>query len=285
MKIVVFILFNFIFANINYYNNIIPDKILVGTPITITSIINIDTIFTLFPDKVYYNDNTMIIDTIYSSSNTIIQKIKIWDSGIFNVPKIKIKIFNNNKSYIDSFYIDKIEILVDSSSISIDNIIKNKNLKNIKSNIFINIIKYSFFILIGIIFFYLLYNGKIKDKSNKNIFYLSYDEEVALKDLANIINVNVNVYKEVEQYYFIISKIFKKYLASKFFINATKMTTNEIISLLNNKRVSINLVKKIENILIKIDLIKFSKIKLNEIQLLDHKNQVIHLIKEINILD
>ena len=278
MKIIVFILFSILYG-LSAENEILPDKIFIGTPITITSVINIDPKLSLVPEYKFLSKTNIEIDSIIVNNNRIIQNLRIWNLGSHKTPRIKILIIDEKENKLDSIFIESIEINVDSTIIYNNTILDNKpllSLENINSR---NNNLYALMFFISIVFFFIFYNKKSKLNNTKTIFK-NYDKTNAVDDI-NKIKINFSSSIEIDQFYILISNIFKKYFSNKFFINANKMTSDEIIFFLKQKKINQNISLKLESILNSIDINKYSKNKSTNFQALEDKKNIIYIINII----
>ena len=277
---ILLICISFILA-IPVHHEIYPKKILIGTPITIISKIDIDTSLKFEPifDKNLYD--TIILDSLYKNNNNIIQKITLWDFGNFDLPNLEIIVLNK-KGNLDTINIDNVTIAVDSTLINNNSIKMNKSLVSIASN---NNIKFFGYILIIIFLLVLTFfianrDSKINEQDEK---ILIYNKKRAISDIDEL-SINIELNDSIREYYVNISIILRKYLMCKYFINATKMTSLEILEYF--KKININplLIKKINIILKELDISKYSNKKYNHIKIIDNKKIIIEIINELDKL-
>ncbi len=90
----------------------------------------------------------------------------------------------------------------------------------------------------------------------------------ALSELDKLVLPEKMESKELECFYISLSNIIKKYLLAKFFFNATKMTTDEILNYLRINNIPMN---GLDNLLKEADLCKFAQKKYGATTLLEVK--------------
>ena len=279
MNIIIVLLLNILYSN-NIESQISPDIIYIGTPIIISSYVNFDNEFILLDDFNLYDKNIQL-DSIYTINKKIIRKMKIWESGEYIIPKMKFFILNNEKNIIDSNYVPLVTIKVDTSIIVSNQIIQNRGLilpnnHNVKKQFV-----YIFLLILISTYLIILFSKKnIKEikQSKKNN---SYRKSHAINDINNLKIVFSSNYT-IETFYSKLSNIFKNYISSKFFINSTKMTSEEILAYL--KRININekLFIDIKLHLKGVDIKKYSLTGANDIQIIEDKKKCINIIENID---
>ena len=90
----------------------------------------------------------------------------------------------------------------------------------------------------------------------------------AMSELDKLVLPEKMESKQLEVFYISLSDIIKKYLLAKFFFNATKMTTDEILEYLRINNIPIN---RLNDLLQEADLCKFAQKKYGATTLLEAK--------------
>jgi hypothetical protein len=94
---------------------------------------------------------------------------------------------------------------------------------------------------------------------------------IAVDDLDKLVLPNEMGSIELEEFYISLSNILKGYLQAKFFFNATKMTTDEILDYLKMNNITTD---GLEDLFQEADLCKFAKKKYGVTTLLEAKKSV-----------
>ena len=275
LKIYHILFLSFVLSN-SIKSTINPENIYIGTPVIISSDLHFNSDLILEAKNLLSTNNVIDLDTMYFSGNQLIQIYKIWEVGIHELPEVMI-FARKDSIIVDSTLINNLKIVIDSTKITSNSLKTNKDLILIKNNALLNSFKYLLFILASFIIMFFI-KKKSKKKNNNRLKNLSiYNKKNAISEL-NKLDLEKKSIVDINRVFTDISIIFRKYISSKYFFNATKMTSDDIKSLLIKKMQNDEIAMQIDKFLLKLDLLKYSNINNNEIVFIECKKDAIDII-------
>ena len=268
--LVIILCISSLFANLDIFTSVSSDTIFVGEKIDMTISINKTYLLNIDFPKLDVDNKDVTIETIAFDDSTLILSLQFWQSGIHEFPPVKIN-FINEKGIQNTLYSDAISLNVLDITLGIENTLRgNKNNQKIQ----LPFTKYQIllicliFILIIISYLFIRRRNKVY-KSKDSFKKINFMEEALVKiDRLKLPDDMQSI--ELEQFYISLSNIIKKYLLQKFFFNATKMTTSEILIFLQSNNIPSN---GLDSLLQEADLCKFAKQKYGSTTLLKAKEK------------
>ena len=264
-----------LFANLDIFTSVSSDTIFVGEKIDMTISINKTDLLNIDFPKLDVDNEDVTIETIAFDDSTLFLSLQFWQSGIHKFPPVKIN-FINEKGMQNTLYSDAISLNVLDITQGIENALRgNKNNQKIQ----LPFTKYQIllicliFILIIISYLFIIRRNKVY-KSKDSFKKINFMEE-ALVEIDRLKLPDDMQSIKLEQFYISLSNIIKNYLRQKFFFNATKMTTSEILIFLRSNDIHSN---GLDSLLQEADLCKFGKQKYGSTTLLKAKETTKTLI-------
>lgn len=209
------------------------------------------------------------VDSVYTADKknlTLSQTYTItsFDSGSYRIPSFEFnyKFLKDTNNYIALTN----ELYLNVNTISVDT---TKAIRDIKVPLkapitFRELLPYigGGIILIAIVLF-IMYYIKKKRKSEPIIKFKQVrvvpSHEIALMNLQKLRDEKLWQNNKVKQYYVELTDILRKYFEDRFGIDALEMTTDEIMESVKSIDIADELKRKLRNILILADLVKFAK--------------------------
>ncbi len=209
------------------------------------------------------------IDTLYSADkkDMILSQtytITSFDSGSYKIPSFEfnykfLKDTNNYIAFTNELYLNVNTVVVDTT----------KAIKDIKLPLkapitFRELLPYigGGLLLVAIVLFIIYYIRK-KRKSEPLIKFKKVRivpaHEIALQNLQKLKDDKLWQNNKVKQYYIELTDILRKYFEERFGIDALEMTTDEIMESVKSIDIADELERKLRNILVLADLVKFAK--------------------------
>jgi len=257
-----------VFPNTDIYVDVTQDAIFVGDKIQVSIIARNPDIQKIELPQLDVDNEDISLSTISTDDRSLVLSLQFWRIGNYKFPSINIKAFNKDGT-LDVFSTDLINFNVIARIGELENGLRNSKInKFFRLPFTINQLILSIIIFLSLIVAYILFNKRQKLDSPLNIsrnIDLFNDALIELDQLAVTKEMDN---KELEVFYISISDIIKKYLLGKFFFNANKMTTAEILNYLISNNIPNSGLK---NLLEEADLCKFAQKKYEVITLLEAK--------------
>ena len=270
MKIlsILFIFVDFILANIDINLDVSKKIISIGDKVQVTIIaMNTGTSKIEFP-KIDIDNEDVSLFSISVGDTSLVLSLQFWQAGRHTFPSINIQIFsedgNSNILSTDAINFDILDRIDNLDS----TLRKSKVNKELYLPIAINQLILFIIILLSLVGMY-----KIFKRGQKQYVYEPISINIdfykhAMNELDNLELPENMTGKELEAYYISLGNTLKRYLLSRFFFNATNMTTNEIIMYLKSHNIPIG---GLANLLHEGDLCKFAQKKHGVVALIDAK--------------
>ena len=257
MKILLFILlFNsLIFADTDIYINVNKDTLFVADKFQVSIIASITDVLEIKFPKLDVDNKDITLSTIFSGDTSLVLSLQFWRSGHHRLPAIEIKTLSKD-SILSVFYTDPIDFSILDRIEDLENVLRESKInKKVLLPFTITQLILILIIVLSAIVVYILSSkkkkGSTKDSLRKRDFFND-----ALSELDNLVLPKQMDSKELEVFYISLSNIIKNYLLAKFFFNANKMTTDEILDYLSINNIPIN---GLNDLLKEADLCKFAQ--------------------------
>ena len=220
-----------------------------------------------FPELDVDNQD-ITLSTIFSGDTSLVLSLQFWRPGNHRFPPIKIKALSKD-SIPTVFYTDPIDFTILDRTEELENGLReNKNNKKIHLPFTINQLILILIIVLSIIVSYIFLTKKKKQELTKDSLRKVDFFNDAMSELDKLVLPEKMENKQLEVFYISLSNIIKKYLLAKFFFNATKMTTDEILDYLRINNIPIT---GLNDLLQEADLCKFAQKKYGITTLLEVK--------------
>ncbi len=280
MKIIYFIIFfiSLIFANADIYFDVNQDSIHVGEKTTLTITTNNSFVRLLEFPEIDVDNEDITITTIEKNAHTLKLSLQFWTDGIHNFPSIKININYKNGSIVE-FKTGNFEFNVLLRSVGDDGKLRdNKINKDVQIPLtFLNFILFIIIIFTLIIIYNIFRKRKLITFQKASSIVDPLTE--AMKNLDDISLPEKRIGSELEAFYIKLTTILKLFLMDKFFFNATKMTSTEIIKYLNNNNICN---AALEKLFVEADLCKFAQRKFGSTKIIASINTLRKVLKELD---
>ncbi len=249
-------------AKIHVTHEITPQTHSIGSEISLIINVDIDSLEYLvhFPSEFLPNKQYEIKLNEVNKTNSQ-YKIQCWETGDIYLPKINIKVQdsqNETKNIsLDSIYI-KVSSTIDVNAREIRDI---KALKIVEVNMFQRVLVISFGIFALISILYILKKRKNKNPYvYKNTSIKSISTYKSIKSSLENLEIDLPInHQHSETFFLELSKLFKQFLESEYFITSTQMTSSEIKTYLNSLKLKNDLLENIINLIERADSIKYAK--------------------------
>ena len=285
MKKILFIFLSIscLFSNLDIFTSISSDTIFVGEKIDLTISVNKTNLLDIDFPKLDVDNEDITLETISFDDSTLFLSLQFWHSGVHEFPSIAIN-FIDKVGISKTYSTDPITLNIYDIPQEIESTLRS-NKKNQK--IQLPFTKYQI-LLVCLIFILIIISYLFLARRNKR--YISNDSLEKINFLEEAL-VNIDSLKlpdnmqsiELEYFYISLSDIIKAYLRQKFFFNATKMTTSEILMYLRSNNIPSD---GLESLLQEADLCKFAKKQYGFTSLLKAKERskaIIFKFEEISI--
>lgn len=191
-------------------------------------------------------------------------KITFWDTGEFTIPPINLKLINESDSLL--FQSDSFKVFIESS---IDSTMKKIFPLKSPEEINFPLEKVKIFYLILILALIILFFNFLKSEKSKHLFKRNFYNQSPISDAIDSLN-NINIESlSTEEFYLEISNILRKFLENNFYLVSFEMTSEDILSIIENN--------DLKKILSNIDQSKFGKKEFED----DIKKADLELTKKI----
>lgn len=197
--------------------------------------------------------------------------IVTYDSSIKQIPSVKFFYINKDFDYYEEFSFSSSPI-----DINIDNTFANDDFNSIRDiknpkKLTISKFVYLFICLFVLFVVFVIYGRLFFNKFNKRIIVDSFNsKEIAIREINKLLQNEDFSSKNIKNYYFILSDIFKKFILSMQNINNIEMTTEEVVCLLKREESCfLKYVDEIEKLLKDYDYVKYSGKNINSKEFID----------------
>lgn len=208
-------------------------------------------------------------DTVASQTAGYINYLKrltitSFDTGAHFIPPIKVGIKSGNSRNITNLYSDTLFFYV--NNVAVDTTKAIRDIKPIQSAplTFKEVAPYiaallGLVALIALVFYYFK-----RKKQNKPLIPLKKKIEIpawqeALENIKLLRKEKLHTQGKHKEFYTKLTEIFRLYIEKQFGIEANEMISSEIVEACYEKDIDSELIKNIENVLQKADLVKFAK--------------------------
>ena len=227
-----------------------------------------------FPELDVDNQD-ITLSTISSGDTSLVLSLQFWQAGNHKFPAIKIK-FLSEDSISTVFYTEPIDFTILDRTEELESALRiNKYNKQIHLPFTLNQLILILIIALSVIASYIFLTKKKKQELTKDSLRKVDFFNDAMSELDKLVLPKKMESKQLEVFYISLSDIIKKYLLAKFFFNATKMTTDEILEYLRVNNIPIN---GLNDLLREADLCKFAQKKYGLTTLLKVKKRAQSLL-------
>jgi hypothetical protein len=277
LKNLLFLFFfnSFIFADADIYININKDTIFVGDKVQVSIIAKKNNFLKIEFPQLDVDNQDISLSTIFSGDTSLVLSLQFWQPGNHKFPSIQIKTLSED-SIASAFSTDPIDFSILDRIEELDNDLRQSKInKKIHLPFTINQLMLILIIALSIIVVYIFLSKKKKEELTKESLTKVDFFNSALSELDKLVLPEKMKSKELESFYISLSNIIKKYLLAKFFFNATKMTTDEILDYLRINNIPMN---GLDEFLQEADLCKFAQKKYGITALLEVKKKAQSLL-------
>lgn len=266
-------------ATTNIYVEVSQDSIFVGNKTQLTVTAKNPTIESVeFPELDVDNEN-ITLSLLSKNSKSMKLSLQFWKEGEHKFPSIKLNI-NYTDSSSEVCTTDVIEFKILQRAEDTEETLRESKLNKTLSlpftiqQVFLISLVLIMIILISFIF-------SKKQYLNKELFVIQ-NMNILSKYLNKLDSINLPnemSNRELERFYIHLCMIIKEYLEDIFFFNATKMTTGEILTHLENNNIPHYELKVLLN---EADLCKFAKKQYGVTKLLEVKKTAKSVLNELD---
>ncbi|MBT7377393.1 MAG: hypothetical protein HN820_04480 [Candidatus Marinimicrobia bacterium] len=274
-----FFLGSLVLATTDIYVSVSQDSIFVGDKTQLTVTAKNTTIESVeFPELDVDNEN-ITLSLLSKNTNSMKLSLQFWKEGEHKFPSIKLNITHTDSSS-EVYLTDVIEFKISQRAEGRDETLRESKLnKTLRLPFTIWQVFLISLVLIMIILINLIFSKKYH--LNKELFTIQNMNILskALNKLDSINLPNEMTNRELEKFYISLCMNIKEYLEDTFFFNATKMTTDEILTHLEINNIPHDELKILLN---EADLCKFAKKQYGITKLLEVKKAAKSVLTELD---